>query len=396
MSRNIDDFFKEKKEWSKIKDDILAFYLKPYFSKIQFTKKPIIYIDGFSGKGKFDDGTLGSPIISYNIANEVNPNLNIKHIFIENKYYKELSFNTKQFLNCEVIAGNYEDNIVDIIKKNSGKNIFAYIDPFGIKDINFTYLKNLNSNMLYSAEFLMNLNSFGFIREGCRLLKTNLSDISIDHDFNLYMDDSQEFKNSNSIFHMNEIAGGDYWQQIIKDHDAKKISGYEAEKKFVEEYCLALKETGKFKYVINVPIRIKPMSPPKYRMVFATNHIDGIILMNDNMCNRFEDLRTLQNGGYSTLFQENSENEIISDNDICKDIISLLDLNYKNYIDLIINYINKYGIMKTSVLNEQLKNLEKSNIISIKRIPEKTQKGKLSKFIKPNKFQKTLIKLQEI
>ena len=55
MGKNTDDFFKEKKEWSKVKDDILGCYLKPYFTKIQYTKKEIIYIDGFSGKGKFDD-----------------------------------------------------------------------------------------------------------------------------------------------------------------------------------------------------------------------------------------------------------------------------------------------------------------------------------------------------
>ena len=68
MSKNTKDFFKKKKEWSKVKDEILACYLKPYFTKIQYTKKKIIYIDGFAGVGIFEDGTLGSTLIAYNIA----------------------------------------------------------------------------------------------------------------------------------------------------------------------------------------------------------------------------------------------------------------------------------------------------------------------------------------
>ena len=80
MSKNTKDFFKKKKEWSKVKDEILACYLKPYFTKIQYTKKKIIYIDGFAGVGIFEDGTLGSPLIAYNIAKEVGTELNIELI----------------------------------------------------------------------------------------------------------------------------------------------------------------------------------------------------------------------------------------------------------------------------------------------------------------------------
>ena len=394
MGKNTDDFFKEKKEWSKVKDDILGYYLKPYFTKIQYTKKGIVYIDGFSGKGKFDDDTLGSPLISYNIAKEVNDSLNIKFCFIENKYAKELEENVKDCKNVEVINGNYEDNVVDIINKNIGKNVFVYIDPFGIKNINFSYLKRFNSSSLNSVEFLMNLNSFGFIREGCRLLKSKLEDVIFDEEYDAFMDESQDFKNVNSIEHMNEIAGGDYWQKIIKDHQDKKITGFQAETQFIDAYCKKLKESGNFKYVINIPIRTKAGTPPKYRLVFATNHIDGVIIMNDNMCNRFDELLKLQNCGYSSLFQENSENEFITSEQIENDLTKLLTNEFIDYFDLVVKYINRYGIMKTKVLNECLKNLENKRKIIINRIPSSTPTGRVSKFILPQaqKGQKTFIK----
>ena len=60
---NTKEFFKAKKAWSIYKDELLCSYIQPYFNKIMSTKVPIVYIDGFAGKGKFDDGTKGSPLL---------------------------------------------------------------------------------------------------------------------------------------------------------------------------------------------------------------------------------------------------------------------------------------------------------------------------------------------
>lgn len=39
MSQKNKDFFKKKKAWSKVKDELLGCYLKPYMQKILYTKK---------------------------------------------------------------------------------------------------------------------------------------------------------------------------------------------------------------------------------------------------------------------------------------------------------------------------------------------------------------------
>ena len=67
MAKRNDDFFKEKKPWSEVKDELLGCYFKPYVSKILHTYKPLVYVDCFAGKGKFDDGKPGSPIIALKI-----------------------------------------------------------------------------------------------------------------------------------------------------------------------------------------------------------------------------------------------------------------------------------------------------------------------------------------
>lgn len=67
MAKKNDDFFVEKKSWSKVKDELLGCYLTPYVAKILYTYKPIAYVDCFAGKGKFDDGNPGSPLIALDI-----------------------------------------------------------------------------------------------------------------------------------------------------------------------------------------------------------------------------------------------------------------------------------------------------------------------------------------
>ena len=70
MAKNQRDFFKKKNEWSEIKDTLLRCYLPQYFQKLLVSGKPIFYIDCFAGKGKFDDGNDGSPLIAMQIINE--------------------------------------------------------------------------------------------------------------------------------------------------------------------------------------------------------------------------------------------------------------------------------------------------------------------------------------
>ena len=57
-------FFKQKKLWSEVKDELLGCYLVPYLNKVITMNMPILYVDCFAGKGKFDDGKDGSPLIA--------------------------------------------------------------------------------------------------------------------------------------------------------------------------------------------------------------------------------------------------------------------------------------------------------------------------------------------
>lgn len=44
MSKNNNEFFKEKKDWSLVKDKLLGCYLAPYFQKVLATGKGALII----------------------------------------------------------------------------------------------------------------------------------------------------------------------------------------------------------------------------------------------------------------------------------------------------------------------------------------------------------------
>ena len=248
LTKKIKEFFAVKKEWSKIKDELLSCYLTPYFSKLLMTHRPVVYIDGFAGKGKFDDGFDGSPLIAlkkakYALDSSKNKEGQINFYFIEMEHSKDLEKNVSEYKNAKVINGKYEDNIEKLIDNIIDKNIFLYIDPYGIKVLHFAFFIRIASSRYNSLELLLNLNTFGFIREGCNLLGCELKlENTSDLDELVENDDTNLLKCSNSLENMDAVAGGNYWRSIINDYKNNVIDGYEAEKRFAIEYCSNLKK----------------------------------------------------------------------------------------------------------------------------------------------------------
>ena len=296
----LSSFFKEKKVWSVVKDELLGCYLVPYFSKLLSTRIPILYVDCFAGKGKFDDGKNGSPLVAIEClnrsldisANGINNGMQVPEVFlrfIELHHADALKQNLPDGCKgkIEVIDGAFEDEIVGLLRNfvqryNKRLNVFLYIDPYGIKALNMHLFHQL-PEVFSSAELLINLNSFGFLREALRVRKIALRE---NEDELLSELDEYEPSIMQSVEDLNRIAGGDYWQEIVDKYKTNAIDISAAEKQFAEEYKMVLRK--KFRYVLDMPIRLHAANKPKYRMVYATNHPDGCVLMADNISRRTE------------------------------------------------------------------------------------------------------------
>lgn len=372
------NFFANKKEWSKIKDELLESYLTLYFQKVLRTKRPLCYIDCFAGKGLFGDGEVGSPIIALNkseeaIKNSRNISANISCFFIESKYSEELRYNVRD-RNAIIYSGRYEDNIEDIFKTCIGKNVFLYVDPCGIKSLHFDKFNLLKEYKFHSIEILLNLNSFGFFREGCRLL--GCSDLLEDSGELEERESAGVTKLVNTVDNMDRVANGGYWKQIVYDYKNGYIDAHEAEERFVNEYCGKLGEI--FEYVINIPIKAKKIKTmPKYRMVFCTNHEHGIIEMSKNMNARWKQMQIDERNGQSVLFEfdVNFNGEIIQQ-DVKTLIMALISDKYIQYDHFLCEFIKHNGILyDISKVSECMKQMETNEVVEIWRYPALTPTG---------------------
>ena len=392
MAKKNDDFFAEKKAWSVVKDELLGCYFKPYVQKILTTYRPLLYVDCFAGKGKFEDGNPGSPLIALDIIEQCKQvttmdSIRIETTFIDLNYAEDLKKNLPSHPWIDIISGRYEDNIESVLQGKDNYNVFLYIDPYGIKALNCDLFDRLSNDNFYSIELLINMNSFGFIREACHALGTSFDDKDLFADLIEY-EPSTMTASQKSINDLNQIAGGDYWQDIIKEYKAGHIDGYEAEARFAEQYCTRLMDS--YTYVLNMPLRIKKGQRPKYRLIHATNHRDGCLLMVDNICNRWEALQQIQQQGQLSLFPENFDNQIVDLEDIKSKTIEHFSQcdHWVSLHDALAVFFIKYGpICSTKEVKKILKELNKKGRISILRNPDVTAKGNPTKFMEEKKNQ---------
>lgn len=390
MAKKNDDFFLEKKTWSVVKDELLGCYFKPYVSKILHTYKPLVYVDCFAGKGKFDDGNQGSPLIALDVISQCQANTtatgtSIEATFIDLNYAEDLHENLKDYPWVKIVSGKYEDNIRSILKNKSGCNVFLYIDPYGIKALQCTLFDDFAKGRFNSIELLINMNSFGFIREACHAMGTTFDDKEIFDDLVEYEPTKMDASDK-SIKELNEIAGGDYWQPIIASYKKHEINGYDAESQFAEQYCMRLMQS--YTYVLNMPLRIKRNQRPKYRLIYATNHRDGCLLMVDNICSRWQALQEIQSGGQLQLWDENYDNQVVDDDDIEKKAIEHFSQceNWTSLYEALAVFFMKHGpICSTGVVKNILKKLEQEGCLCVLRNPDMTAKGKPTAFMSEEK-----------
>jgi three-Cys-motif partner protein len=208
MLASTSNFFEGKREWSKIKDQVLSKYMPAYLGKVNtlLPPRPILLIDGYAGPGIFDDGSKGSPYIICSVA-EKQVKGNYQAIFINKhlKYHRILE---------QVIQENDWTSSAKAVRNDSltwlqnfsqtlrNETIFLYLDPFGPTGCTFETLKPfLTRNKAYSTEILLTMNMPGIPRLAAR------------HAVAAGRGEEKAIQMNHRK--LTKIFGGDYWQDIM-------------------------------------------------------------------------------------------------------------------------------------------------------------------------------------
>lgn len=413
MSKDNSNFFKKKNEWSVIKDKLLGCYLTPYFQKVLRTGKPICYVDCFAGKGMFDDGTEGSPLIALKTRESClqltkirDKQGAIKTRFIELNHASDLSKNVEaahpSYDEPVIIPGAYEDNIEKILSQERGSNVFLYIDPYGIKALDASLFRKFKTMGFNSFEMLINFNSFGFFRDACRVLNVDYhADEALQG-----LDDLVEYeptlvsadKESEDL--LTAVAGGDYWKAIVLDYKTGKLDGYQAEQRLSTEYKQHLKKD--YGYVLDMPIRLKAGQRPKYRMIHVCDHEDGCFLMAQNMQKRKDELFiSIQQENQLSIFDvapdysSTVEGELLSRNQIAEMVSECMEAfpGEVNITKFVATFVNQYGLVcEFKMIYDILTEMQTKKKIEIRRNPSHRSNNQPSTFWEENKDHSVIIR----
>lgn len=385
-----DKFYEKKKEWSIVKDDLLSYYLEPYFMKI-LEAGSLLYIDCFAGAGKFNDGQNGSPLIALNKLNEVLEKKKEKYgdkiydfmlCFIEPYYYDLLKENICSHelkKKTKVFEKSFKESILTIIKENKKRNLFLYVDPFGIKYLSFNIIDTICSQSdIFSKEILINFNSFGFFREACRRKQISEKKLQeLDELIGKDLIDPFELDDNKML---DEIIGSNSWEEIIDEFSKNRIDAKKAENMISELFRKRLNKN--FNYVLDLPIKNKSKNIPKYRMVFGTNHEDGCEIMYSDISARKKQLAYYYTGGQLSLLSGFDGNEYVDMNIVNKKFYDFLHSIEPNISEnkLIAKFCTEFGTLcSCQELKSSIKDLEIEQILKFKKSGKKRYLEKIDK-----------------
>jgi three-Cys-motif partner protein len=144
-----EDFFTDLKDWSARKLEIIKKYVGGFSNILGSRYRELYYIDGFAGKGTYDGGEKGSPVLIAELAQQFqcsNKPFNLHCINIERdtNNYANLSTETKKFGNLVTnYEGSFENHIEKILSQIKNIPAVFFIDPFGVKGTDWDYVEKI-------------------------------------------------------------------------------------------------------------------------------------------------------------------------------------------------------------------------------------------------------------
>jgi three-Cys-motif partner protein len=267
-------FFDAKRDWSLRKDQILADYLKLYLAKVSKLRRPILVVDGFAGPGLYGDGGHGSPlIIAGRVAEKLAGGLvPITALCIEYDptLYGRLERALTPYPFAQTRRGTFLEHLPEVERLAKGSTTFLYVDPYAIEGLEWAAMERIFRYVRddRSVEILLNFAAASFVRRGLAAFSLAVPQEAADvADANADPPSAQR---------LNDAVGGDWWQPIVRD-GATFTAKVEA---VTRGYCDRLRHY--FREVCEHPIRAKwDDAVPKYSLVFASRHVDALLLMND-------------------------------------------------------------------------------------------------------------------
>jgi three-Cys-motif partner protein len=261
-----EQFFAQKRPWSRIKDAVVGPYLVPYFQKVKRLGLRILIIEPYAGAGKFADGSPGSPLLITGIAERIVPGQ--YHAIFGNKRertHEKLSTLLKPLIDkgrVETLNLPAEELLLKLGTTLGRQTVFLYLDPYGLPPAFYTLKSFIERDA--STEFLINIPPSAIHRVAAHKGPRGLVD-------SLHQALSKSLGNS-------------YWRSV---YEVPSLTASQRAERVIDEYRSRIKAT--MPYSGKCPIRKQDGSAVKYYMCFFSRHPDAVKLYNDVMRSAYRD-----------------------------------------------------------------------------------------------------------
>jgi three-Cys-motif partner protein len=162
-----------------VKHDLLRGYLSAWFPILNKFNKRVVFIDGFAGPGTYANGEPGSPIIALTtfldhgyVANMAET----EYVFVFNEQDAARHESLESLLETERgRRGDWPPNVKVVVENKNFKDVaeeilaglgsqslaptFAFVDPFGYKDVPMSLIKRLMSYSRSELFIYLDINS---------------------------------------------------------------------------------------------------------------------------------------------------------------------------------------------------------------------------------------------
>ena len=282
----VDEFFRAKRSWSKVKDKIVGDYIDCYLKTVRNLQRPILIVDGFAGPGRFGDDMAGSPLIICNAISERSKGrAGMSCLFADAHpgHRAALERNLAEYIRRGMSEPPYEEcaqALTRALEIGAGSTVFFYLDPYGIKDLEFDMVRQIyERDTKRSTEVLINFNFRTFMRmSGNWNYGDSASEVS------------RQVKEAKKGT-VNRVMGGDYWRSIITDPKLDKIAREDA---VINAYLECVRQF--FTYAYGIPVKerkeyeygIPDDELARYHLIFGTRSPREIVYMNDVALNALE------------------------------------------------------------------------------------------------------------
>ncbi|MGK3110615.1 three-Cys-motif partner protein TcmP [Streptomyces sp. WAC05858] len=263
---------------SVFKHDLLKRYL-PQFGGMTGTQshdKRVVYLDGYAGEGRYENGDPASAEIALRVASYLRngPGLTLECFFSEPqaKSFDRLHEVVQHYLARGVRAhahrGEVDGVLDEVVERAVREPLFLFLDPCGLvlpQDRLVDVLARKRPQKWPPTELLMNFSMMAVWRLGGHVRSPK--------------------GNQKSLQRFDDVCGGTWWREYFADAVAsrdKDDAAADAIEAVAAEYARRLaRRTGML--VQSVPVSHSPRKRAVYRLVFATRSPYGLWVFGDTV-----------------------------------------------------------------------------------------------------------------